>query len=255
MKKGTNKRGLVAPQPAAALAALDFAHASEAFRRALSLPTGPTEADTDAAAEVVAQCADRLLGIPTTRPAHIAEKVAAYAWLANVSPNLSDPATQYRIAEGQDDTAKGLLAIYLDLMKLADTQPAEAQPEREPSDEDELRVTAERFDTHDMPQWGKDSYSHIPTNEEAGADTRGHLMAMRLAYATVTKTKPELLALVRELDNDGDPSPENDDNNLSAALRLIGDAGTQFGEYQELLDTAYARLLTAMSKVQYEACQ
>jgi hypothetical protein len=120
MNEGTTKRGFIPPQPAAALSALDFAHASEALRRAheaASVVQG--EVATDTVAEVIAQCADRLIGIPTTNPAHIAEKVTAYAWLHNVSPNLSDQATQWRIAEGDDDAAKGLLAIYLDLMKLA----------------------------------------------------------------------------------------------------------------------------------------
>lgn len=125
MKKGTNKRGFIPPQPAAALSALDFAHASEAFRRALALDgPGGTEEESDAVGEVIAQCADRLIGIPTTNPAHIAEKVAAYAWLHNVSPNLSDQATQWRIAEGDDDAAKGLLAIYLDLTAQTEAERA-----------------------------------------------------------------------------------------------------------------------------------
>lgn len=116
MNKGNNKRGFIPPQPAAAISALDFAHASEALRRAheaASVVQG--NAATETVAEVIAQCADRLIGIPTTNPAHIAEKVAAYAWLHNGAADLSDQAAQWRIAEGDDDAAKGLLAIYLDL--------------------------------------------------------------------------------------------------------------------------------------------
>lgn len=128
MTKGKDKRGLVAPRPAAALAALDFAHASEAYRRAMALPT-PTEDAFAAAEEVRDQCADRLLAIPTTNPAQIAEKVSAYAYRHVIAPApLSDQATQWRIAESDDDAAKGLLAIYLDLMATGDRSDAAPPP-------------------------------------------------------------------------------------------------------------------------------
>ena len=119
MPARTNKRGLMAPPHAAALNALDFAHAHEAFRRALAVgATAKTEEDVDATGDVIAQACDHLLSIPATTPAEIAVKVEAYAWLNTVSSDMADPANQHRIAAGNDDKAKGLLAIYLDLTGL-----------------------------------------------------------------------------------------------------------------------------------------
>ena len=66
MTKGS-KRGFIPPQPAAALSGMDFAHASEAYRRALEVP-----ASTPGASDFLDQCADRLIVIPTTNPLQIA---------------------------------------------------------------------------------------------------------------------------------------------------------------------------------------
>lgn len=112
-----SKRGFIAPQTAAALSALDFAAAAQAFRRALAIAnTGRADDDaTDAASDVIAEMADRMLSIPVTAPADIAEKVVAYGWMNTLMSDLSDPAQQHRIAASSNDAAKGLLAIYLDL--------------------------------------------------------------------------------------------------------------------------------------------
>jgi len=122
MHKGNNKRGLMPSQPAAAIAALDFAHQWEAFRRALQIIDSAADfATRDAANEEAARIADSLLSIPVRQPQAISAKVAAYAWwhLAG-SPDLSDPATQWRIADSDNDAAKGLLAVYLDLARLSE---------------------------------------------------------------------------------------------------------------------------------------
>lgn len=117
MRKGNIKRGFIAPQPAAQIAALDFTHQSEAFRRALAVLQSTPELEANNAALAVAnEIGDRLLSIPTSDPAQIAEKVSAYAWLhTETGRTLTDQASQWAIAEGTDDAAKGLLAIYLDL--------------------------------------------------------------------------------------------------------------------------------------------
>lgn len=118
MTKGTTKRGFIPPQPAAALSVLDFAAANDAFTRAatLALKTGPEEEAVDAAAAVAAELADKVLGVPTSDPAQIGQKIAAYHWLHHGWPGLlTDPALRQRIAQHGDDPSQGLLAIYLDV--------------------------------------------------------------------------------------------------------------------------------------------
>ena len=117
MTKG-NKRGFIPPQPAAALSALDFAAANEAFTRAaaLALKAGPEDEAVDAAADIAAELADKLLGIPTNDPAQIGQKIAAYHFLHQGWPGLlTDPALRQEIAKHGDDPSQGLLAIYLDV--------------------------------------------------------------------------------------------------------------------------------------------
>lgn len=66
-----------------------------------------------------------MLSVPVSAPADIAEKVVAYAWMNTLTADLSEPASQLRIASGNNDAAKGLLAIYLDLKAKADAIDAE----------------------------------------------------------------------------------------------------------------------------------
>lgn len=119
MRNGNIKRGFIAPQPAAQIAALDFTHQSEAFRRALAASEAAhlsRDLDAaDAACTLASEIADRLLGIPTTNPAQIAEKIAAFCFSNHLSVDLANPAHQRRIADSDHEEAKGLLAIYLDL--------------------------------------------------------------------------------------------------------------------------------------------
>lgn len=128
MRTPGHKRGLMAPQPAAQIAALDFAHASEALARAFAAAkVVKGEAATETVADVIAERADRLLSIPSANPAQIAEKVSAFAWLHNhASQPFSDRDTRLRIADTGTEAAKGLLAIYLDLIGL-DEAKAEAR--------------------------------------------------------------------------------------------------------------------------------
>lgn len=131
MRKGTNKRSFIAPQPAAQIAALDFTHQSEAFRRALAASEAAHQSRdidaADAACTLAGEIADRLLGIPTTNPAQIAEKVNAFCFANHLSVDLANPADQRRVAESDHDGAKGLLAIYLDLQARAEAVTAERQ--------------------------------------------------------------------------------------------------------------------------------
>ena len=131
MRKGTNKRGFIASQPAAQIAALDFTHQSEAFRRALVASEAAHQSRdldaADAAGALAGEIADRLLGIPTSNPAHIAEKVAAFCFSNHLGLDLANPAHQRRIAESGHEEAKGLLAIYLDLQDRAAAIAAERE--------------------------------------------------------------------------------------------------------------------------------
>lgn len=114
MARRNRKMGLMAPSHASALAALDFASASQAFDRAMTLSKA-AGLDDETVADAIAETADRLLGIPVTDPAHIAQKVRAYGWMNTITVDLADPDGQRRIAAGPHEHAKGLLAIYLDL--------------------------------------------------------------------------------------------------------------------------------------------
>lgn len=129
MRKGNNKRSFMAPQPAAQIAALDFTHQSEAFRRALAASEAAHQSRdidaADAACTLAGEIADRLLGIPTTNPAQIAEKVNAFCFANHLSVDLANAADQRRVAESDHDGAKGLLAIYLDLTTQAPAANAE----------------------------------------------------------------------------------------------------------------------------------
>lgn len=130
MARRSTKRGLVAPPHAAALAALDFASAYQAFDRAMTLSKA-AGLDDEVMADTIAETADRLLGIPVTDPAQIAQKVRAYGWMNAVTVDLADPDGQRRIAAGPHEHAKGLLAIYLDLMeRAASVSAAQAEWQR-----------------------------------------------------------------------------------------------------------------------------
>lgn len=115
----TDKRGLLAPQPAADLASLDFAHQSEAMDRALALSyAAKTDDQASAAAGFAADCIDKLLAIPARTPAEIAQKLRGYAWRFSDAGDLSRPEDRRRLLasdDQRDDDAKGLLAMYLDL--------------------------------------------------------------------------------------------------------------------------------------------
>lgn len=112
----------MAPQPAAQIAALDFLHASEAFNRAMGLVHGSDCSIADGAADEASRLAERLIEVPAATPAQIAEKVRAYMFRSVLSVDLSRIEARYRIAEGDHDDAKSLLAIYLDLMCLAEAR-------------------------------------------------------------------------------------------------------------------------------------
>lgn len=116
------KRGLMAPQPAAQIAALDFAHVSEAFDRALAVYRATSQDDDQeafaAAIRVVDATAEALCAIPAEDRASIAKKVAAAAWLSEDDAfDFADPAVVRRIAEAGSEQrhVKALLAIFLDL--------------------------------------------------------------------------------------------------------------------------------------------
>lgn len=128
MSKQGNKAGFVPAQAAADISALDFTAASEALASAFaSAKVVKGEAATETVADAIAERADRLLSIPTANPAQIAEKVSAFAWLHNhTGQPFSDRETRLRIADTGTDAAKGLLAIYLDLIGL-DAAKAEAR--------------------------------------------------------------------------------------------------------------------------------
>lgn len=126
MSRTTGKRGFAPAQVTSAIQSMDFDATAEAFAAALAQDTtGQTDAGAERISDNIAQAADRLLSIPAHTPAQIAQKVAAYGWLTNATPRLEDPATQHRIAAGNDDAAKGLLAIYLDLTGLSVAKASE----------------------------------------------------------------------------------------------------------------------------------
>lgn len=122
-----NKRGLMAPQPAAQIAALDFAHQSQAVDRAFALASAAsTDAELDASADVLASCIDRLLAIPARAPAELAQKVRGQAWRFTDAGDLADEAQRRRVfasTDTRDDDAKGLLTVYLDLTAQASATP------------------------------------------------------------------------------------------------------------------------------------
>lgn len=122
MARHRNKRGLMAPQSARQISALDFAHASEAFDRALAVYRATSQDDDQEAyaiaIRVVDATAEALCGIPATDRASIAKKVAAAAWLSEDDAfDFADPAVVRRVAESgpEERHTKALLAIFLDL--------------------------------------------------------------------------------------------------------------------------------------------
>lgn len=122
MSNSTGKRAYAPAQVTASLSALDFAAAHEAFGAALFKveQASGDEAAVDAAADIAADCADQLLGIPTADPAQIAAKLDTYNWLHPIGAGpLHDTQSQRRIASSNNEAAKGLLAIYLDLVSAA----------------------------------------------------------------------------------------------------------------------------------------
>ena len=98
---------LMGTQAASEIGALDFAAASDALTAAFAAGNP----------DLIAARADALIGIPTSQPAQIAEKVVAFGWLENY---FAGPLTQERVEQiaihgwGQEPS-KRLLAIYLDL--------------------------------------------------------------------------------------------------------------------------------------------
>lgn len=128
MSNQSNKAGFVPAQAAADISALDFTAASEALASAFAAAkVVKGDVATETVADVIAECADRLISIPTANPAQIAEKVSAFAWLnSHASQPFSDRETRLRIADTGSDASKGLLAIYLDLIAL-DGAKAEAR--------------------------------------------------------------------------------------------------------------------------------
>lgn len=119
-RRERNQRGLMAPQPAAQIAALDFIHAREAFDRAMTLAHSSNIDEADAAAEEASRLAERLIEVPAKTPAQIAEKVRAYMWRSVLSVDVARVEARYRIADSDSDHAKSLLAIYLDLTRLSE---------------------------------------------------------------------------------------------------------------------------------------
>ena len=251
MAKQRNKRGLMAPQPAAQIAALDFAHASEAMDRAFKLAdSAKTDAELDGSAAVLVDCIYRLLSIPARSPAEVAQKVRGQAWRFTDAGDLADEAQRRRLFSSEDkrdDEAKGLLAIYLDLAAMS----AAPQDEPEPSEEDEARMMAEMFDSADMPVWPLTEKS-VPSNDQMA----GFMFYARLAHTTLSKTKPELLDLVRELDH-GEPwGPDcGDDNPLAGLLHGLSAVEDQAEAFRVAAGAASARLLSALGKLAHEAAQ
>lgn len=122
MRQHRKKRGLMAPQSADQIATLDFAHASEAFDRALAVYRAASQDDDQeafaAAIRVVDATAEALCAIPTRDRASIAKKVAGAAWLSEDDAfDFADPSVVRRVAQAgpEERHAKALLAIFLDL--------------------------------------------------------------------------------------------------------------------------------------------
>lgn len=254
MGQRNNKRGLMAPQSAAQIAALDFAHASEAMDRAFKLAAAAkTEAELDGTADVLAECIDRLLSIPARSPAELAQKVRGQAWRFTDAGDLADEAQRRRLFDStdkRDDDAKGLLTIYLDLAAMSEAQD-ETPPESEAevSEAEEARMMAEAFDAADMPVWPLTETS-VPSN----AQMAGFMFYARLAHTALSKTKPELLALVSELNN-GEPwgPGSGDDNPLAALLHGLSSVEDQAEAFRVAAGAALARVLSALGKLTHEA--
>lgn len=254
MRPTRTKRGLMAPQPAAQIAALDFAHQSEAMDRAFKLvASAKGDAEADAAFDVLGDCIDRLLSIPARTPGEIAQKVRGQAWLHTAATvDLADEADRrslFASTEKRDEDAKGLLTIYLDLAALSEAQDETQSEPEEVSEEEEARMMAEAFDAADMPVWPLTDTS-VPTNDQMA----GFMFYVRLAHTALSKSKPELLTLVNELDN-GEPwGPDcGDANPLAALLHGLTAVEDQAEAFRVAAGAATARVLSALGKLTHEA--
>lgn len=184
MARRNRKMGLMAPSHASALAALDFASASQAFDRAMTLSKA-AGLDDETVADAISETADRLLGIPVTDPAHIAQKVRAYGWMNTITVDLADLDGQRRIAAGPHEHAKGLLAIYLDLKASCPTLPPSNALVEETAAVLDLERRANRGDDGAYTEWEAVSSAAIdaadalePKPENLAAKIRG----LRMIY-------------------------------------------------------------------------
>lgn len=110
------KCALMGHQASVATSALDFAAANEALTQAFEAAE-VVKGDAAAAtvAETIAKRADDLIGVPARDPVHIARKVEAFGWLAGLFAGPLTPQRIRTVAASQQEDAKRLLAIYLDL--------------------------------------------------------------------------------------------------------------------------------------------
>jgi hypothetical protein len=98
------------------------------------------------------------------------------------------------------------------------------------SDEEMAEFAAKDFepwDPKDCP---------LPTNEQWAEGVRTHLFYLRLAFAALCKTKPELIVMVRDMERDGMFRP---------MLDAIGGTDKVMEGYHQLASAAWARLMNA----------
>jgi len=110
----------------------------------------------------------------------------------------------------------------------------------------ERNQPAKAFDEVDMPPWPLESLA-VPTNDEWAETAASVLPPLRMAGLTLTKTKPELLQLVRDLTSMEGPGRAD---MFLELFELLGTTKAQFEGWATAIQVAQSRLYAAMGKLE-----
>lgn len=116
-------------------------------------------------------------------------------------------------------------------------QTAPESDERAPGDWTAEEMT--EFAAKEFEPWNPNDCP-LPTNEQWAEGVRTHLFYLRLAFAALCKTKPELIVMVRDMERDGLFRP---------MLDAIGGTEDVMEGYSKLASAAWARLMNAAMNV------
>ena len=143
--------------------------------------------------------------------------------------------------EGDDNPSHRLVLHLLDeaLAALSRGEPALGAPIEPAISDSEERATVSQMADLEFEAWDMEGFTPPANAERGGVFAETHLATSRIAWGVCRKTKPELVEMVRSLEE------SSGEDMLSKLSEDLHGTAAFFGAYQDMAQAAEIRLLSA----------